>query len=151
MVVSRQLLEKYTNASYHVHSSGEDYPFRIGGSNTALQGLLGRFGAGTACLITACNPYSRPFPDEVNREANDHLREELTRRGLTFLTGEGSDPDGEWPAEESFLVFDLPQEMVADLCRRYRQNAVVWIGDNGIAELLIPAGAKSSDPWSTGD
>ena len=65
------------------------------------------------------------------------LANELTDRGLMLIPGAGQHPSNDWPAEESFLVLGLDLEAATTLGVRYQQNAIVWNGPNGIAQLIL--------------
>ncbi|MFT6830906.1 MAG: hypothetical protein ACJAZN_001063, partial [Planctomycetota bacterium] len=55
----------------------------------------------------------------------------------TFIEGQGRHPSGGWAPEASLLVLGLQRDEAAALGRRWRQNAVLWIGRETIPELLL--------------
>lgn len=58
------------------------------------------------------------------------------------LPAAGLDPDGQWPPEPGYLVMDMEDRDVATFGRKYRQNAVVRVGADGIARLVVIAPVK---------
>jgi hypothetical protein len=57
--------------------------------------------------------------------------------GITYFPGEGQGEDPSWLAEASFLVLGLGREEASDLGRKYGQNAIVWVGSDGVPELVL--------------
>ena len=62
---------------------------------------------------------------------------ELAQAGYTTFPGEGAGSTGDWPAEPSVFVLDPAPNDALRLCSRFRQNAVVVVGSNGVPALLL--------------
>ncbi len=56
---------------------------------------------------------------------------------MDAIEGEGEGPDGAWPAEKSLFVFGVDLETARMLGVRYRQNAVVWVGEDAVPKLVL--------------
>ena len=91
----------------------------------------------TCAFVTACNPIGELLNDEQNSNLQKQLEEEIKFRGLNFIPGEGKHPIGDWPAESSFLIFDLSLESAKTLGRKFNQNAVVWCDQDAIPQLIL--------------
>lgn len=90
-----------------------------------------------AAFITAANPHSRQCTDAENREALALLAAELDRRSLRYAPGLGIHPSGNWPGEESLLVYGLALEAAKALGATCQQNAIVWAGADAVPRLVL--------------
>jgi Protein of unknown function (DUF3293) len=117
------------------------FSLRVGGRSAALDQLLTSHRTQTAVFITASNPYSRTTSERENAEANSRLQTDLIKVSIAVLDGYGQGDDGEWPAEQSFLAIGITRNDAEALGRRYKQNAMVWIGSSFVPELVMLAGS----------
>lgn len=76
-------------------------------------------------FLTAWNPGSEIQKEPVNRVRQAELEACLREAGHPVLPGVARDPSGEWPDEESLLVFGLGWEKALMLGRRFSQNAII--------------------------
>ena len=129
-------LAAYLGTDYCIFA-GPPFILRIGAASAPLSKLYRQHECNCAAFVTACNPYSQQVGASVNAARQTRLRDELQQCGLIFFDGEGKHPDGNWPAEPSFLVLGLALEEAKDLGRRYEQNAIVWCGADAVAELVV--------------
>ena len=134
--ISRQTLAAYLETDYCVFGE-TPFELHIGVASEPLLELFRQHGTNCAAFITSCNPRSRIVGDAVNASRQAELAKELQRRGLEYVDGAGSHPDGEWPAEFSFLVLGLPLDEAKALGERFEQNAVVWCGADAVPELVV--------------
>lgn len=91
-----------------------------------------------AAVVTAYNPRSELIPSEENERAQQALRGEIRTTGLPHypsLAG-GTGPDACSWNEPGLLVGAADRLSIVELAARYGQNAVLWIGDDGIPALL---------------
>lgn len=135
--VSDALIQAYLGTTYSAQTAVGGITLKIGVRSDEILRLFTASGADCAAFITAENPYSEPQTPATNAERQRRLGEELTALGLTHFPGEGRGEDPSWPAEASFLVLGLRREEASDLGRKYGQNAIVWIGADGVPELLL--------------
>ncbi len=89
-----------------------------------------------ATLITACNPFGVMHDAAQNQAAMLALEAWLRRRGQTWLEGCGIDPEARWPAEPSLLVLQSDPHQAVSLCRRWRQNAVLYVDERAVPRLI---------------
>jgi Protein of unknown function (DUF3293). len=75
-------------------------------------------------ILTACNPGSRPRPENENARATRRLRRALSGRRPAPLPTLASDAAGDWP-EAGFLLADPAPGKLRRLARRLRQSAVL--------------------------
>jgi hypothetical protein len=137
MTMDRTQLEAaYRHTHYRVRTPDGGFVIRIGQPCAALETLLRETGASCWAFITACNPRSQSLSAEVNAKRMAQLTAMLTEEDLAVIPGEGADPDGGWPPEESVLVLDIEREEALELGRAWEQNAIVCGEAGGLPELL---------------
>lgn len=132
--IDKELLQAYSKALYRVEGKLD---FRIGEHSVELQRLHARHHARHSHFITAFNPESKRLPAEENALRHSQLGEKLNALGVRRLPSAGLDPDGHWPPEPGYLVFDMAHEDVLTLGRAYEQNAVVAIGPDAVPALIV--------------
>ena len=129
-------LSAYQETDYCVfHES--PFVLRIGIASESLLALYRQFKTDCAAFITACNPHSQPLEDAANENRQMKLAQELNKRGLKYLNGEGKHPNGNWPAEKSFLVLGIALEQAQALGQQFEQNAVVWCGADAVPAVVL--------------
>ncbi|MGA1342269.1 MAG: DUF3293 domain-containing protein [Hyphomonas sp.] len=129
----------YQDTDYHVSVRQNQFVLRIGQVSPDLLALFAETGQGSAVFITAFNPEGTLQADAQNQAAHEALRSALSVLTDFVFEGEGQgtgDNSG-WPAEKSFLALGVDREESARLGRRFRQDAVVYSGPDGVPELLI--------------
>jgi hypothetical protein len=131
-----ELIQAYTETHYTVQDK-EPFVLRIGKVSEALLACHKRYRVDCSAFITAWNPLSQQFSAKENEDCQQALIAEIKSRSLSFLPGEGKHPSNNWPAEQSVLVLGLSLEAAKTLGRRFEQNAVVWVGRDGVPELLM--------------
>ena len=113
------------------------FVLQIGKVSPDLLSLYERHSVDCAAFLTGCNPFSQEVSEPENRERQQSLATELTRRSLSFLKGIGQHPSNNWPGEESLLVLGLNLEAAKTLGERFEQNAIVWCGADGVPQLIV--------------
>ncbi len=141
--LSESTLKAYLNADYKVLSK-PPFSFKIGQLCTNLPQLLHEHHAICAAFITAFNPYGQLHTIEQNHEADDRLRAMIHAHQLSYCEGFGSDPDGQWEEEKSYLIINLALEPSKELARRFQQNALVWIDTEAIPQLVLLESPQNS-------
>lgn len=122
------LVRAYRLTEYTVNTPVGKISLRVNWISDEFQSLMQQLKATTAAFITAYNPLSQPATKEQNKSAQQSLKSDINQLGLATYPGEGRDPSGEWSAEESALVLDIPLPQAEALAGRYRQNGFVWFG-----------------------
>lgn len=129
--IPHELAKAYQEALYMVQGEGGDIQFRVGQSSPELTSLMRCYGARSAAFLTAFNPHSMLETAEVNVTNHNALITDIHALGLKSISGEGRDPSHLWPSEPSVLVLDISHQHAGLLAERYRQNAYLWITDDG--------------------
>ena len=130
------LLQAYRETHYQVHAP-EPFTLHIGQASSELSALHRAHGVKCSAFLTAFNPYSQQLSEAENEARQEKFRSELKRRSLRFYEGLGQHPSGQWPGEPSFLVLGLSLEAAKVMGVKLQQNALVWCGADGVAELVV--------------
>ena len=138
--LSTDLIQAFLETHYRVHQHGSVVPtmtLRVGDASPDLIVLHRTHGVDCSAFLTAYNPFAQQVDDASNLERQEALKQEVSRRSLVFLHGEGQHPTNGWPAEPSVLVLGLSLEAAKVMGRQYEQAAVVWIGPQVVPELVL--------------
>jgi hypothetical protein len=139
MEIDTTLVTAYQNAEYVVFADKE-IVMLIDEQNDELQKLMSHHQCTQAAFITAYNPFSEILKEAENIQRQNQLTEELTRLGYKLIQGLGRDKEDQWPGEKSVLVLNIPLDTAKNLGNKYGQNAIVWIEENAIPQLLLLKG-----------
>ena len=141
--ISGDLIEAYLGTTYQLGMGGAGPRLRIGqpvGSGPGtVGGLLADTGATCAAFITAWNPHSN---QETSKAQNKAAHARLLNRlagfpGVTVHEGKGVGTDKAWVPERSVFAVGLASSDAISLGREFRQNAIVWVGEAGVPELVL--------------
>ncbi|MFT7218658.1 MAG: hypothetical protein ACI8Z1_000269 [Candidatus Azotimanducaceae bacterium] len=129
------LLNQYMDTDY-VISDDPPLLLRVGDQNDDARILMASMGVSTAAFITAWNPGSTPLGDDENDMRQAELLDEIEKRRLNYLVGYGERTD--W-REYSYLILGIAQSDASELAGRFDQNAYLWVGEDGLPELVYLA------------
>lgn len=135
-VLDSTIVQAYRETDYRVLVS-PSFSLRVDEYSAELVDLHWCHRVDCSAFVSGCNPFSRLVDEGVNRELQMALAEDLQTRGLVFIRGAGQHPSNGWPAEESFLVLGLELDAAKALGVQYQQNAIVWNGPDGVAQLIL--------------
>lgn len=126
------LLRAYRATMWTVYLPGEPVRLHLG---ARVPAALPR----PLAILTAWNPASHLRSAQENQRANRRLRQVLRGAGVrcfATLAG-GTGPAAHHWTEPGFAAAGLPRGRVVALGEQFGQNAVVWIGATGGAELIV--------------
>lgn len=126
------LLKAYLETDYIV-SDDPPLMMKIGEQNDDVRILLASFGTDRGAFITAWNPRSTPLKEEDNDDRQATFLGEIELRRLNYLVGYGERYD--W-REYSYFILGIDREDASALAMQFEQNAYVWVGADGIPELV---------------
>lgn len=134
MGIDEGLISAYLRTRYEVWAPR--FTIMAGALHPGLDDWLGASGFSNWAFITAWNPGSQLLPEGENRCRQRELEKDLSVGGWPYFQGAGESGDGNWPAEESFLVAGIPLEKALALGNRFGQNAILW-GVSGHAAQIF--------------
>lgn len=134
--ISISTIRAYEETEYRVFGN-MPMTLRIGVRHALLACLHLEHNVECSAFVTAANPLGILNSDAENTRHQAALAEELTHKGLRFISGVGQHPSGQWPGEPSFLILGLSLEAARQLGVQYRQNAIVWCGNDATPQLIL--------------
>jgi len=137
MTLSGELLSAYQQAEYCVPLAHRELVICIGRVGQGLNELLAAHDVASAAFITAANPGSQRLTAAQNSIRHRALLADVRATSLTYIEGEGRDPQGAWPAETSLLVLGLNQSEATRLASAYQQNAFVYLQWQLAPQLIV--------------
>ncbi len=136
--ISADLIAAYRATHYRVGQGADAFTLRIDTYAGALSRLYASSGCTCGVFITAYNPFGKDQKSpESNESAHTRLREELkVLPPGRVIEGAGADPSGT-RSEESFFALGLDLDAARDLGTRYKQDAIVWVGEDAVPRLIL--------------
>ncbi len=134
--ISTSTIRAYEETEYRVFGN-MPMTLRIGVRHALLACLHLEHNVECSAFVTAANPLGILNSDAENARYQTALSEELTLKGLRFISGVGQHPSGQWPGEPSFLILGLSLEAASQLGVQYKQNAIVWCGNDATPQLIL--------------
>ena len=135
--IASDKIEAYRATHFSVCMAGEAFTLMIDVPSVRLQELYLATNTTTALFITAFNPFGQVQNEDANIAAHIALGEQLRALSKDVYGGNGGDPDGAWPKEESYLVLGMEYETAVMLGEMFQQDAVVWAGSDAIPDLVL--------------
>ncbi len=129
-------VQAYVDTNYCVLGE-ESFIINVGKFNKKLIRFFENYHEHSCAFITACNPYSRIVCDADNFLFQRELAADLDGYRLTYVAGIGLHPSNKWPGEESFLILGIDIDFAKKIGKKFKQNAIVWCGTDGIPELVL--------------
>lgn len=136
--LSKTLVNSYRVALYRVLTgNSKSFVLKIKKKSPDLEALMKSHNLFTATYVTGYNSQGKQTEPHVNIRQQKLLLGDIRRTGLPFLEGFGEDPTGRWKSEPSFLVLGISLEDAEALGERYGQNAIVWMEDDYVPQLVM--------------
>lgn len=131
-------IKAYLDTHYRFGQGVDLTTLRIDMHAETLLQLYASSGCACGVFITAYNPYGDKLSSKANEVAHAHLGEELkTLAQGRVIDGAGADPTGDWPEEKSFFVLGVDLDAARELGIRYKQDAIVWVGEDAVPKLIL--------------
>ena len=135
--IAPEKIAAYRATEYGFSHEAGAIRFRIGTYCSDLQTFLTLAGFAGGALITAYNPLGAMHSVFENDAGQRALEADLAEAGATVFAGYGSDPEGRWPSEPSAFAAGIGRDVGGVLGRKYRQDAIVWVGTDAVPELVL--------------
>jgi hypothetical protein len=134
--LSADKIDAYNATHYRVRAGDDGFTLRIGRRSPELSRLYHSSSQSCGVFITAFNPFGQIQGDAENETAHSRLGDDLRAASSWVIEGEGADAKGLWPAEKSYLALGVNEESARTLGKRWRQDAVVWVGEDASPKLI---------------
>ncbi len=130
-------LSAYLATLFRFDAEGRVITLRIGHQSTETLALFTTLRCDCAAFVTAFNPRGTAQPLDDNLAANRRLLAKLEPLAKRVFSGAGHDPEGHWDPEISYMAFGVDRDRAIALGAEFGQDAVVWVGSDGVPALLI--------------
>jgi hypothetical protein len=128
------IIKSYLETTYTVYSLGIEIV--VGQQNEILQKHLLSNNLKSWAFITAENPRSQSYSDDLNKERNISLENYLKENNYVFYSGLGVPRDTNWQAEKSYFIHNTTLERAIEIAIKYEQNAFVFGKQNELPDLI---------------
>ncbi len=129
-----ELAAAYAATTYRLYLPDGVLDLRLEQRHPRLCEWLTGLGVREFIIITADNPGSVLLAADENALRRGRLDAELRLAGYVAYPASNI-PDGDWPAEQAFLVLAMPASEALALARQFGQLAVVYGSDEGLPRL----------------
>jgi hypothetical protein len=126
MKKKHKLIDSYLESNFKVNSCNEF--IKIGVKHNLYKNCL---------FITAYNPFSNILSYDDNNKRHLKMIKTFEDDNYKFIEGIGEHPSNSWIGEKSLLVYDIDLETSKRYGNKFEQNAIIWINENHIPELII--------------
>jgi hypothetical protein len=130
-------LQAYRATDFRIDHTPQVIVLSIGYRSEPLSDLFAGKEVNCGAFITAYNPRGAVQPDSANAKAHIELATKLQGLGLRAVEGSGSEKGSKWPAEKSYFAFGLTLEPAKAIGTHFNQDAIVWVGEDAIPQLIL--------------
>ena len=135
--ISADKVRAYRATDYRFGHTTLDIVLAPGLRSSRLAALFASKSVTCGAFLTAFNPLGTQRADTENDQAHAQLVTVLTDLGLEFIEGSGSEEGTHWPAEKSLFALGLSREGATSIGQQFDQDAIVWVGDSAVPELVL--------------
>jgi len=135
--IAAEKVRAHRATDYRLGHTTQDIVLAPGLRSDRLAELFASKSVTCGAFLTAFNPLGTQKSDTENDQAHAELTKTLARLGLESIEGSGSEVDTQWPAEKSLFSLGLNREDAIAIGRQFDQDAIVWVGDSAVPELVL--------------
>ena len=135
--IAAEKVRAYRATDYRLGHTTQDIVLAPGLRSDRLAALFASKSVTCGAFLTAFNPLGTQKSDTANDLAHAQLATVLTGLGLKFIEGSGSEEGTHWPTEKSLFALGLSRERAISIGRQFDQDAIVWVGDSAVPELVL--------------
>jgi hypothetical protein len=135
--IAAEKVRAYRATDYRLGHTTQDIVLAPGLRSDRLAALFASKSVTCGAFLTAFNPLGTQKFDTENDLAHAQLATVLTGLGLEFIEGSGSEEGTHWPTEKSLFALGLNREGAISIGRQFDQDAIVWVGDSAVPELVL--------------
>ena len=135
--IAAEKVRAYRATDYRLGHTTQDIVLAPGLRYDRLVELFVSKSVTCGAFLTAFNPLGTQKSDTANDLAHAQLTSVLTDLGLESIEGSGSEQGTHWPIEKSLFALGLSREGAVSIGRQFDQDAIVWVGDSAVPELVL--------------
>ena len=135
--IAADKIRAYRASDYQIGFSGLAIVLQPGLRSAQVAQLFALHAVTCGAFITAYNPQGAQRSTAENAQAHQQLLTHIESQGFKCLEGEGSEAGTDWPAEKSCFALGLGREDAIQIGRTFDQDAIVWVGECGVPELVL--------------
>jgi hypothetical protein len=135
--IAADKVRAYRASDYRIGYTDQAIVLSPGLRSAQMAQLFVSHGVNCGAFITAFNPQGAQRSTAENEQAHQRLLTYIESQGLKCLEGEGSEAVTDWLAEKSCFALGLGRSEAMKIGRFYGQDAIVWVGENAVPELVL--------------
>lgn len=135
--IAADKIRAYRASDYRIDFSGEAIVLQPGLRSAQVAQLFALHAVTCGSFTTAYNPQGAQRSTAENEQAHQQLLTHIESQGFKCLEGEGSEAGTDWPAEKSCFALGLGRSEAMKIGSFYGQDAIVWVGENAVPELVL--------------
>ena len=135
--ISAYKVRAYRATDYRLGHTTQDIVLAPGMRSDRLAELFASKSVTCGAFLTAFNPLGTQKSDIENDQAHAELTKTLAHLGLESIEGSGSEVGTQWPAEKSLFALGLNRQEAIAIGQQFDQDAIVWVGDSAVPELVL--------------
>ena len=135
--IAPEKIRAYRATDYRLGHTVKDIVLAVGMRSCQLAKLFTDKGVTCGAFLTAYNPRGTQQTDVENELAHAQLDAKLNAGNLETIESSGSEEGTEWPSEKSYFALGLKREDSIEIGKYFDQDAIVWIGENVVPELIL--------------
>ena len=135
--IAADKVRAYRASDYRIGFTDQAIVLSPGLRSAQMAQLFVSHGVNCGAFITAFNPQGAQRSTTENDFAHQQLLSQIESLGLKCLEGEGSEAGTDWPAEKSCFALGLGRSDAMEVGRLYSQDAIVWVGECVVPELVL--------------
>ena len=130
-------LRAYLATEYRLGHTGQAIVLTVGQRSDQLAMLFSSTGVDCVAFLTAYNPFGTQQSDALNQQAHALLATRLTGLELQTIEESGSEPESNWPAEQSYFALGMSLANARAVGAEFKQDGIIWAGRNATLELIL--------------
>jgi len=135
--IAADKIRAYKASDYWIGFSVQAIVLSPGLRSAQILELFALYGVTCGAFIVAYNPQGAQRSNTENEQAHQQLLTHIESQGLKCLEGEGSEAGTDWLAEKSCFALGLGCSDAIKIGRLFDQDAIVWVGENAVPELVL--------------
>ena len=135
--IAADKVRAYRATDYRLGHTTHGIVLAPGLRSSRLAALYASKGVTCGAFLTGFNPLGTQNSDTENDQAHAELTKTLAHLGLESIEGSGSEVGTQWPAEKSLFALGLNRRDAIAIGRQLDQDAIVWVGDSAVPELVL--------------